>query len=84
MPNGDSTVIVGELVKMKSQVYPILKVTGEINQFGIGDVRTYGGRGRHFRKSELSEDRMRYGDMTSRRHAHLRSSAGKDFVRLCD
>ncbi|GFZ06698.1 hypothetical protein Acr_18g0008680 [Actinidia rufa] len=46
MPNGDSTANVGDLVEMESQ-------TGEIDQLRIGDVRTYGGRGRHFRNSEF-------------------------------
>ncbi|GFZ01599.1 pfkB-like carbohydrate kinase family protein [Actinidia rufa] len=41
---------------MESQIHPILKVTGEINRLETGDVRTYGGRGRHSRKFELSED----------------------------
>ena len=55
MPNGDNTVNVGDLVEMKSQDHLILRVPGEIDQLGIGDMRTGGGRGRYFRKSELIE-----------------------------
>ena len=59
MPNGDNTVTAGDLVEMESQVHHILNVTGEVNQLGIDNVRTCGGRGGHFWKSELlSDDRM--------------------------
>ena len=40
---------------MEMESHLILKVAGEINQLGIGAVRTDGGRGRHPRKSELIE-----------------------------
>ncbi|GFZ11288.1 hypothetical protein Acr_22g0006860 [Actinidia rufa] len=55
MPNGDSTTNVGDLVGMESQGYPILRVTGEIDKLRIGNVRTYGGRGRHSRNSKFSK-----------------------------
>ena len=55
MPNGDSTANVGDLVEMESQDHPILRVIGEINKLGIGDVRTRGGCGQHSKKSELYE-----------------------------
>ena len=58
MPIGDSTTNVGDLVEMESQGHLILKVTGEMDKVGIGDVRTHGGCGRHSRKSELSEWRL--------------------------
>ena len=64
MPNGDSTANIEELVEMESQGHPILKVVGEINQFGIGDMRTGGRCGRHpGNPSLLSDNRMRQGDM---------------------
>ncbi|GFS32918.1 hypothetical protein Acr_00g0025330 [Actinidia rufa] len=53
MPNGDNTVIVRDLIKMEPQIHPILEVAGEVNKLGIGDVRTCGGCGRHFKKSEI-------------------------------
>ena len=65
MPNGDSTTNVGDLVEIESQGYPILRVADEIDQLGIGDMRTGGGRGRHSRKSNLIERRLN----EIRRHA---------------
>ena len=53
MPNGDSIVNLGDLVEMESQGHLILKVAGEINQLGIGDVRTCGRREWRSKKSEL-------------------------------
>ena len=55
MPNGVSTATVGDLVEIKSQVHPILKVEGKINQLRIGDVRTCGGCERYSQKSEIIE-----------------------------
>ncbi|GFZ15693.1 hypothetical protein Acr_25g0001020 [Actinidia rufa] len=52
MSNGDSTANVGDLVEMESQGHLILRVTGEMDKIGIGDVKTYG---EHSRKSELNE-----------------------------
>ena len=40
---------------MDFQGHPILKVAGEIDQLGISDVRTYGGRGWHPKKFEFNE-----------------------------
>ena len=67
-------------MEIESQVHPILKEVSEINQLWISDVRTCGGCGWYSRSpSLLSDDRIGYGDMTSRRYAYLRSSVGKDF-----
>ena len=55
MPNGDSTANVGDLVEIESQGYPLLRVADEIDQLGISDVRTYGGRGWHPKKFEFNE-----------------------------
>ncbi|GFY93892.1 hypothetical protein Acr_09g0003380 [Actinidia rufa] len=53
--NRDSTANVGDLMEMESKGHPILRVTDEIDKLRIGDVRTRGGCGQHFRKSELSK-----------------------------
>ena len=63
---GDSTANVGDLVEMESQSHLDLRATGEMDKVGIGNVRTRGGCGQHFRKSDLSEWRSReiwLGDM---------------------
>ena len=55
MQNGDRIAIVKDLEEMESQGHPILKVIGEINQLGIGNVKTCRVHERYSRKSELIE-----------------------------
>ena len=55
MPNEDGTANVGALVEMESQGHHILRMNGEIDQHGIGEVRAFGGCGWHSRNSEFSE-----------------------------
>ncbi|GFY94598.1 hypothetical protein Acr_09g0010440 [Actinidia rufa] len=55
MPSRNSTTNVRDLKKMESQGHPILRVTGEVDKLGIGDVKTRGGCGQRYRKSELNE-----------------------------
>ena len=55
MPNEDGIANVGALAEMESQGHPILRMTSEIDQLGIGEVRTFGGRGQHSKNFEFSE-----------------------------
>ena len=89
MPNEDSTMTIGDLVEMDSQVQSNIKVVGEIIQLSMGDVRAYGGHEWCFRQFEMIEWRSSeiwQHDLIqmSHRRVDLRSSKCKDFYPSSD